>query len=224
MYEIFLSGGPVMWPLLACSLVVMTVVLERCFFWLSIERKRNRRLMDEVLAVAESGGWDLIREKTERTEDHVIRVLIVGILHRDFDMGRAMEAEADRVIQRMQRFMPLLDTMITVAPLLGILGTVLGIISSFKMLGAGPVADPKLVTAGIAQALVTTAAGLTIAIVAVIPYNYFNTRIERAVHVMEKYATCLEVVYDKVRAGEKLHNENKTLSAQGCTYRDVAAY
>jgi biopolymer transport protein ExbB len=206
MLEIIKSGGPVMWPLLACSILVLTVVIERGLFWLTLERRRNRRLMDEVLAVAETGAWELIREKTFSSQDHVIRVLVVGILHRDFDMGRAMEAEADLMVQRMQRLMPLLDTMITVAPLLGILGTVIGIISSFKMLGVGQVADPRLVTAGIAQALVTTATGLGIAIVAVIPYNYFNARIERAIHVMEKYATCLEVVFQKVQAREKRQN------------------
>lgn len=109
-----------------------------------------------------------------------------------------MEAETEMVLQRMNRFMPVLDTMITVAPLLGILGTVLGIISSFKMLGAEGIADPKLVTAGIAQALVTTATGLIISISAVIPYNYFNTRIDRALHGITTYATSLEVVYKKL--------------------------
>ncbi len=88
--------------------------------------------------------------------------------------------------------------MITVAPLLGIFGTVLGIISSFEMLGTSGIADPKLVTSGIAQALITTATGLGIAIIAVIPYNYFNSRINHAIHIMEKYATSLEVVYKKL--------------------------
>jgi biopolymer transport protein ExbB len=114
-------------------------------------------------------------------------------------MGRAMEAEADHTIQRMNRYMPVLDTMITVTPLLGIFGTVLGIIGSFKILGASGIADPKLVTSGIAQALITTATGLGIAIIALIPYNFFNARISRAIHVMEKYATSLEVVFNKMR-------------------------
>ena len=113
-------------------------------------------------------------------------------------MGRAMEAEAESILQQMNRSMPVLDTMITIAPLLGIFGTVLGIISSFEMLGTAGIADPKLVTAGIAQALITTASGRGIAIIAVIPYNYFNSRVDHAVHVMEKYATSLEVVYDKL--------------------------
>jgi len=197
-YELFQSGGPVMWPLLVCSITVLTVVLERSFFWLSLGSKRDRKLMDTILSLAETGQWDKIKEQTRNSRDHVVHLLIVGMLHKDFDMGRAMEAEADDILQRMNRFMPVLDTMITVAPLLGIFGTVLGIISSFEMLGTSGIADPKLVTSGIAQALITTATGLGIAIIAVIPYNYFNSRINHAIHIMEKYATSLEVVYKKL--------------------------
>jgi biopolymer transport protein ExbB len=197
-YEFFLSGGPVMWPLLACSLVVVTVIIERVLFWYGLNARRDRKLLNTVLNLAEQGEWEQIKIRTEGNRDYVITVLVVGILHRDFDMGAAMEAETEMVLQRMNRFMPVLDTMITVAPLLGILGTVLGIISSFKMLGAEGIADPKLVTAGIAQALVTTATGLIISISAVIPYNYFNTRIDRALHGITTYATSLEVVYKKL--------------------------
>jgi len=201
--QIVKEGGPVMWPLVACSLVVVTVVLERTIFWMILEKHRNRKRMDQILTLAESGKWPEIKELAALSNDHVIRILVVGILHRDYDMARAMEAETETLLQRMQRFMPVLDTMITVAPLLGILGTVLGIISSFNMLGIEGIADPKLVTSGIAQALLTTAGGLIISIVALIPYNYFNTRIDRAVHVIEKYATSLEVVFKKLQPKEE---------------------
>jgi len=97
--------------------------------------------------------------------------------------------------------MALLDTMITVAPLLGIFGTVLGIITSFELLGAGGIEHPRAVTAGIAQALITTASGLGIAILSVFPYNYFNSRVENAVLTIEKYATSLEIVYEKLNGG-----------------------
>ncbi len=199
--DVIQSGGPIMYPLLICSIVVLTVVIERFIFWLSLEGKRDRHLMDELLALAEMGNWDEVRDKTKECKDHIVRLLIVGILHRDYDMGKAMEAEADLIVQRMSRFMPVLDTMITVAPLLGILGTVLGIINSFQMLGTSGIADPKLVTAGIAQALITTATGLAISIFAVVPYNYFHSRINRAIHIMEKYATSLEVVHRKLTTG-----------------------
>ena len=197
LFEIVQQGGPVMWPLLLCSLAVLTVIIERILFWVSLEQSRNRPLMDEILTLAEKGNWNLIREKTADCPDHIVRLLVTGIVHREYDMGIAMEAEADQTVQRMNRYMPVLDTMITVTPLLGIFGTVLGIIASFKVLGTSGIADPKLVTSGIAQALITTATGLGIAIIAVIPYNYFNSRINRAIHVMEKYATSLEVVFNK---------------------------
>lgn len=203
LYELMEHGGPVMWPLLACSLVVLTVVGERLIFWWQIRRKRNCDLLDEVLQLAESGSWPAIKAKTSGCEDHVIRMLNVGILHRDFDMGRAMEAEAQHAIKKMSGGMTILDTMITVTPLMGILGTVIGIIASFKMLGIGGVADPKLVTGGIAQALITTATGLSISIFTVFPYNYFKSNIEDAIHVMEKYATSLEVVYEKLEPGHE---------------------
>jgi len=196
--NLFQNGGPVMWPLLLCSITVLTVVIERSFFWFSLVRNRNRKQIDSILTLAETGQWESIKKQTTASRDHIVRLLIVGILHREYDMGRAMEAEADMLLQRMNRFMPVLDTMITIAPLLGIFGTVLGIISSFELLGTSGIADPKLVTAGIAQALITTATGLGIAIIAVIPYNYFTSRINHAIHVMEKYATSLEVVYKKL--------------------------
>jgi biopolymer transport protein ExbB len=201
LYEMMQSGGPVMWPLLACSIVVLTVIGERLLFWLQIRRKRNRQLMDEILSLAEHGDWQAIKEKSQGCDDHVIRLLNVGILHREFDMAKAMEAEAQYTVRRMSKFMTLLDTMITVTPLMGILGTVIGIIASFEILGSGDLADPKLVTGGIAQALITTATGLTISIVTVFPYNYFKAKIEHAIHIMEKYATSLEVVYEKLMAG-----------------------
>jgi biopolymer transport protein ExbB len=197
--EFFNNGGPVMWPLLACSIIVLTVIIERALFWFGVVKLRNRSLMDEILAIAEEGDWPLIREKTKGCKDHVIRVLTVGIMHREYDMVKAMEAESQVTIRKMSKFMNILDTMITVAPLLGIFGTVLGIISSFKILGTSGIADPKLVTAGIAQALITTASGLGISIISVFPYNYFNSRIENAIHIMEKYATSLEVVYNKLQ-------------------------
>lgn len=191
-----------MWPLLACSLMVVTIVCERFLFWRQIKRRRNRELMDEILHLAEHGEWQQIKERTRGCKDHVIKMINIGILHRDFDMSKAMEAEAGQKIRKMSQFMAILDTMVTVTPLLGILGTVLGIISSFKMLGTGGIADPKLVTGGIAQALITTATGLTISIATLFPYNYFKSRIEHAAHIMEKYATSLEVVYTKVQPGK----------------------
>lgn len=208
-WEVFQSGGPLMWPLLACSLLALAVILERGMFWFSSGWRRDRELAGEVLDLAARGDWEQIRMRTLGSRDCVVRVLVSGILHRDYDMGQAMEAEAEAQVRKMQRSMGMLDTMITVSPLLGILGTVLGIIISFKVLDATGLTDPRAVTGGIAQALVTTAAGLGIAIMAVFPYNYFNSRIEQAIHEMEKYATSLELAYRRYLAGIGKGPENR---------------
>jgi biopolymer transport protein ExbB len=192
-----------MWPLLACSFIALAVILERIMFWLSCMRRRNRSLAGKVLDLASRGEWDSIRHQTRHSRDYVIRIMVSGILHRDYDMGRAMEAEAESQVQRMQRFMSVLDTMITVTPLLGIFGTVLGIITSFEILGTAGIEDPRAVTGGIAQALVTTAAGLGIAIISVFPFNYFNSRVDHAVHEMENYATSLELTYERYENGKE---------------------
>lgn len=202
-WEVFQSGGPVMWPLLACSFIALVVILERMLFWLSFSLNRNRSLAGEVLDSASRGDWEGIRKLTSNSRDYVIRVMVSGILHRNYDMGRAMEAEAEGQVRKMQRFMSVLDTMITVSPLLGIFGTVLGIITSFKILGMAGIDDPRAVTGGIAQALITTASGLGIAIISVFPYNYFNSRVEHAVHEMEKYATSLELACERYMVKEK---------------------
>ena len=134
MLEIFLEGGMVMYPLLACSVCVLTIIIERTIFWLILNRRHNRRLISEVLESCQQGDWELVRKKTIGSKDYTIRVLVSGIVHRKFSMTKAMEVAAIQEIEKMRRGMGILDTMITVAPLLGILGTVIGIILSFDML------------------------------------------------------------------------------------------
>ncbi len=198
MIELFKSGGPVMYPLLACSVIALGVIIERAFFWLRVDIKRNQKLVDEVLELCRVGDWDAVRHKAAGSKNSIVNILVSGILHRDFSMAKAMEAAAADEIKRMRRYMGVLDTMITVAPLLGIFGTVIGIIVSFDMLGTAGIEDPRAVTSGIAQALLTTATGLGIAILSVFPYNYFNTKVDNAARLIEKYATSLEIVYEKL--------------------------
>ena len=203
MIDLFFRGGPVMYPLLACSLLVLTVIIERLLFWVSIDLNSNRQLIEEILELCRQGDWEAIRGKVSGSNDFIIRVLVSGILHREFSMTRAMEATAAEEIRNMRRYMGVLDTMITVAPLLGIFGTVIGIIGSFEALGTAGIGQPQAVTAGIAQALITTAAGLGIAILSVFPYNYFNSKVEKAVLNIEKYATSLEIVYEKLEGNQE---------------------
>ena len=206
MIDLFFRGGPVMYPLLACSILVLTVIIERLLFWVTVDLSRNRQLIEDVLELCRQGDWEAVRDRVSGSKDFIIRVLVSGILHREFSMTKAMEATAAEEIQNMRRYMGVLDTMITVAPLLGIFGTVIGIIASFEALGIAGIDQPQAVTVGIAQALITTAAGLGIAILSVFPYNYFNSRVEKAVLNIEKYSTSLEIVYEKLEGNQEASN------------------
>jgi biopolymer transport protein ExbB len=198
MGEYFIKCGPVMYPLLACSVLALTVVIERTIFWIREDLHRNQNLVDDVLELCRRGDWDSVRERVRGSKDYVIRILVNGVLHREYSMTKAMGSATADEIKRMRRFLGVLDTMITIAPLLGILGTVTGIITAFEHIQVTGMEQPQEVTAGIAQALITTAAGLLIAIPSLILHNHFNTRVENAALTIEKYTTSLEIVYEKL--------------------------
>ena len=195
MLDLFQQGGIVMYPLIACSVISLTVILERALFWIRDKRNVDGRLVDQVLNLARTREYEKIKQSTQGSADYVVRVLVCGLVHKDYSLSKAMEMAAIEEIKRMKRYLPVLDTMITAAPLLGILGTVLGIIHSFDMLGRAGIQDPQAVTSGIAQALLTTAAGLLIAIFTLFPYNYFMSKVEKAGIRIEKYATSLELLH-----------------------------
>ena len=195
MFDLFEKGGIVMYPLLACSLVSLTLILERGLFWIREKRRADDCIVNDVLELARLRKYEQIKKGTEGAADYVVRVLLCGLVHREYSLSKAMEMAALEEIKRMKKYLPVLDTIITAAPLLGILGTVIGIIHSFDMLGRAGIQDPQAVTSGIAQALITTAAGLLIAIFTLFPYNYFMSKVEKAAIRMEKYATSLEIVY-----------------------------
>jgi len=186
-----------MYPLLFCSLLSLTLIIERGIFWIREEKNRDRKLLDEFMDLIEQNKLDEARELIDDTKDYIIRVMVCGTVHREFSLRDALKMSADEEIARMRRYLPVIDTMITLSPLLGILGTVTGIISSFHMLGTVGVEHPAMITEGIAQALLTTAFGLIIAIFSLIPYNYFLSKIEKATLEIEKYGTDLEIIFEK---------------------------
>ncbi|MBN2284017.1 MAG: MotA/TolQ/ExbB proton channel family protein [Deltaproteobacteria bacterium] len=204
MIDYFYRGGPVMYPLLFCSLVSLTIIIERSLFWFRERHRGDAALRDRFMKMIERNDLEEARRITAGTRDFIISVLVCGLVHREFSMRDALQMGADEEIARMRRYLPVLDTMITLSPLLGILGTVVGIISSFTMLGEVGVENPGLVTVGIGQALITTAFGLIIAIFSLIPYNYFQSRIEHAVREIEKYGTSLEIVVDRNKNGVRV--------------------
>jgi len=214
MINLFIKGGPIMYPLLICSIIALTVIIERTIFWIGEDHRRDQALVNEVLSLAERGNWETVRARIGNSKDFIIRILVAGILHREFSIAKAMETAASDELDRMRQYLPILDTIITVSPLLGIFGTVIGIILSFEMLGSAGIEEPQAVTAGIAQALITTASGLGIAILSLFPFNYFNSRVEKAATTIEKYATSLEIVYEKLNQANNA-TEEEGLSHEG---------
>ncbi|HOO38170.1 MAG TPA: MotA/TolQ/ExbB proton channel family protein [Deltaproteobacteria bacterium] len=198
MKEMFIRGGPLMWPLLICSIVSVTITIERVIFWWREHRLRRGDLIEDIFWKTQDGHVDSLLEEGQKHtgeasgRDFALRVLLCGLAHRDCGLRETMEVAATKEIDRMKRGLDILDTIITMAPLLGILGTVLGIIDSFDLLGAGGIENPRAVTGGIAQALITTAAGLTVALVTLVPFNYFVERVRKATNEINNLMVRLE--------------------------------
>lgn len=196
MWEIFKAGGPVMWPLLFCSLVSLTIILERAVFWRRYDLADDKEGIEFLLEYCRQGKDVSVDPGREIRKGAVFRMLQSGLAHWEFSSVRAMESIALEEVKKMRRGMGLLDTIITAAPMLGILGTVTGIITSFDILSNAGIEDPRAVVSGIAEALITTAAGLIISLGTVFPFNYYNTRLENAQDVFENYGNRLEILLD----------------------------
>jgi len=195
MFEFIINGGPVMYPLLLCSFISLTIIIERLIFWIMESGKRDPKLVDEMLHLIEQGDYQQALHLSKDASDYIVRIFHSGITHHHFSLECALEMTAGNELKRMKRFLRILDTIITLTPLLGILGTVIGIVISFDLLGGAGLDDPKAVIGGIAQALISTAMGLSVAIVNLIPYNYFMAKVEDAVAEMETHLTNFEILY-----------------------------
>ncbi|MBP7949122.1 MAG: MotA/TolQ/ExbB proton channel family protein [Verrucomicrobiales bacterium] len=193
MLELFHKGGPIMWPLLICSLVTLTVVIERVIFLLTEISRRSPRIVHEILRHVEKGNLAAARETAAASPDGTARVLGYALEHRDEALSTAVLHASGEELDRYNRGLAVLDTMITLAPLLGLLGTVTGMIRTFGLLGGAELEAPQAVTGGIAEALIATAFGLGVAITALVPFNLLNSRLERTRRDIEAAASQLEL-------------------------------
>ena len=177
-------GGYVMIPLLILSIISVSLILERCWFWYSVEGLDSMRRLEQLNAVLRDGDLEA-GKKIANQDASPYGAVAKSLLDIGASDAVAMEAvESQR--PRIDRFMVALSTIITAAPLLGILGTVLGIIQSFRLLGDQAVlTDPSDVAGGIAAALLTTALGLIIALVTLFPYMLFKGWSTRALGRLE---------------------------------------
>lgn len=184
-------GGPVMWPLLAMSVVGVTLCLERLWFWITTNRPGRHDDLQRLARLLREGHNDKAMQLMARDRS-IYGKLVTRLLDEPISDALVVDVvESQR--PRLERFMPTLSTIITAAPMLGILGTVLGIISSFEVIGkAGSAGDPSLVSQGIAEALLTTAAGLIVALMVLIPYNLFRSQVDRTLGRIEMLVAAMQ--------------------------------
>lgn len=197
MLPIFLKGGPVMWPLLATSLVALTVIFERIIFVIRVGLSRRRDLVGQIFSSVETGRIEEAGALGEQSRDFVARTLGFALRHRDVSFSSALVQAAGTELQRFNRGIAVLDTIVTLAPLLGLFGTVTGMIHAFGLLGSSELGAPMEITGGIAEALIATAFGLLIAMTALLPFNYLNSRLEQARQDIESAGVYLEILLQK---------------------------
>ena len=175
--HIFIKGGPIMWPMLAASVVALAVVIERVLFLLNEQRKRSPKAVMNFFSEVSRGNVAGAIAVSKQSKDAIVGTLAFALEHRDQSLSHALTYAETRTLKRYRRGIAVLDTVITLAPLLGLLGTVTGMMGSFAVIG-GDLSSPGAITGGIAEALIATAFGLVIAIVCLLPFNYLNNRIE----------------------------------------------
>jgi biopolymer transport protein ExbB len=201
----FHQGGPVMWPILIVSIIALTVVIERCFWWTGRWFRRDPKRIEKVFTAIEQGDTTEASRLSRGSRDPVLRMMWNGLNHQHTSLQGALQVAAGIEIKRAGRFLVVMDTLVTLAPLLGLLGTITGLIRSFSFLGNEELAV-QAVTGGIAEALIATACGLGIAIFALIPFNFFTSRVSNLEFELQTAATNLEVMLE---AQHKEHREHR---------------
>lgn len=175
----FQQGGVVMWLLLLASFLTSIVTLERIFIWTRYYLTQERTVLHNCFSALNKDQKTDALLHCQKLDTPALNMLARGINALPFPPNEIMESYAEKQISLMSRGQSLLDTVITLAPMLGILGTVLGIIDSFNILSLQGVENPTAVVGGIAQALISTAMGLCVALLALLPYNLFRSFIQK---------------------------------------------
>lgn len=190
MLEIVKAGGWLMAPIILCAVLALGIILER--FW---TLQQNKVIPDDL--TARVWGWvkngQLDHEKIQSLHQGspLGQILAVGLLNRDRDrvvMKESIEDTGRHVVHELERYLDTLGTVAAISPLLGLLGTVIGMVKVFTAITTHGVGNPAVLAGGIAEALITTAAGLTVAIPALIGYRYFRNHVDALVVGMEKEA------------------------------------
>ena len=200
MLHFFLKGGPVMWPILILSVVTVAVLLERIFFLIQQRSRRDQAAVRRIFELVEHDKYDEAIKLGSESRDMLARTLASGLEHRDTSLSEALVEGASAELDHYNRGLVMLDTAVTLGPLLGLLGTVSGMMRAFGLLGDEDIAGKTAaITGGISESLIAVAFGLAVAIIAIIPLNYLHARMERSRRLLEMTTSRLELLMTKKR-------------------------
>lgn len=191
--ETFIEGGWVMWPILATFFLALCVVLDRAVWWLRLKGLMETAKQEQARTAIGTGDFSSAWNLTRNTRDPYLINLGEGMTHAHTSMLAAMQLHATHLIEKSEARMWVISTLITLAPLLGLFGTVVGIMGSFNFVGDEQLAATK-VSGGIAEALIATAAGIAIAILCLLPYNFFRKRVSLLRGSLERWINHTELL------------------------------
>ncbi len=173
--EYFHKGGPIMWPMLFVLFLSLAVIIDRSIWWISLSSKIQPQLQEEARNLLGKGDFQRAIDACAQQADPFLYNLHTGLMHASSSPLAAMQLHASNLVEKSESRLWVLSTVITLAPLIGLLGTVVGIMGSFNFIGDQALAVTK-VTGGIAEALIATAVGLGIAILCLLPFNFFRKK------------------------------------------------
>lgn len=195
MIETFIKGGPIMWPILLLSIATLGAVIERAIFLIREKSRGDSECVMNIFRLVEHNKLNDAQKIGGRCTDKVAQVLAAGLQHRDISFTDAMMEAANVQLERYNRGLVILDTAVTLGPLLGLLGTVIGMMNAFGFVGGEGIAGKTdAITGGVAESLITVAFGLGVAIVAILPLNYLNSRLEKVRRELESAITRMELL------------------------------
>jgi len=213
--NLFSAGGVVMIPLLGFSVLALGLIVERISFWLKINNRQTKVVRDVLNLYRRNNVVSAIDGLRKNADLPIARMFLTALELEEptpEEFRLALESEAQAEIPLLKRFQNIFDTIISLAPLLGLLGTVLGLIGSFASLNLGDVGGSQTanVTGGISEALVSTAAGLVVAIFTLMFANAFRAMYQRQMALIQEYGGELELLYRRYyERGEKIHASSR---------------
>ncbi len=211
MATIFAAGGIVMWPLLGFSILAIALIIERLIFWFRINR-RQRPVMQDILRTYRQAPMDVYPKLRQNVNLPTARIFLEALELEDAKPSQfhlALFSAIQAELPHLRRFNTVFATIVTISPLLGLLGTVLGLIAAFGALEIGDISsNAAAVTGGIAEALVSTASGMVVAIFTLLFANLFKGLYRRQIALIQEYSGQLEILYET-------HYDRKTQLREG---------